>query len=568
MKKYVFVLIIMALWGQFAFSQNRYDLVITEIMADPTPQIGLPNAEWIEIKNTSLTAINLLNFRLSDAGATSGAFPSFNLQPDSFVIVTTASQVAALSAFGTTISITSFPSLDNAGDQLTLRNATGRTIHALEYGIDWYQSTIKADGGFTLEMIDPKNPCSGFSNWRASNDLKGGTPGKKNSVDGLNKDATSPKIIRSFATDNQTIQLIFDEPLDSTKAALITSYSISDGIGTPALVIVNSPLFNIVILKTSTVLIANKVYTVTCNTLTDCSNNLLSNSNVRTGLATTADSLDIIVNEILFNPKPQNTDFVELYNRSNKIIDLKNVFINNRASNGALGAAKQIVLDGYLLFPGDFIVLTDDPVNIKQEFKTLNPESFITITSMPSYSDDKGNVIVQTASKIIDELKYSDKWHFALVNNTEGVSLERIDYNKPTNNADNWTSAASTVGYATPAYKNSQYLASSQAQAELTITPLVFSPDNDGFEDFAIINLKFAEPGYIANITIFDAAGRPIRILQKNATTAVTASFKWDGLNDKQQKVLPGIYIILTEVFNLKGAKKQMKQAVQVALKK
>jgi hypothetical protein len=37
-----------------------------------------------------------------------------------------ASAVAAMSAFGTTISVTSFPSLDNDGDQLFLKAANGK----------------------------------------------------------------------------------------------------------------------------------------------------------------------------------------------------------------------------------------------------------------------------------------------------------------------------------------------------------------------------------------------------------------------------------------------------------
>ena len=92
---------------------NRYDIVIDELMADPTPQIGLPNNEWIELRNTSATAFNLLGWRIGDATGQSGTMPSYNLLPDSFVIVCTGGAVAAMSAFGPTISVTSFPSLNN-----------------------------------------------------------------------------------------------------------------------------------------------------------------------------------------------------------------------------------------------------------------------------------------------------------------------------------------------------------------------------------------------------------------------------------------------------------------------
>src|SRR5438132_851291 len=83
-----------------------------------------------------------------------------------FVIVCTSSAVTAMSAFGTTLSVASFPSLDNDGDQISLTSLQGRIIHTVTYDISWYRNELKKDGGWTLEMVDTKNPCSGFSNWK------------------------------------------------------------------------------------------------------------------------------------------------------------------------------------------------------------------------------------------------------------------------------------------------------------------------------------------------------------------------------------------------------------------
>ena len=115
-------------------------------------------------------------------------------------------------------------------DLISLYSATGKTIHAVQYTSAWYQNELKKDGGWTLEMIDTKNPCSGISNWKASTDASGGTPGKKNSVDGINADATAPKLLRAFAVNNTTITLVYDEPLDSLKAATVANYTIDNGI--------------------------------------------------------------------------------------------------------------------------------------------------------------------------------------------------------------------------------------------------------------------------------------------------------------------------------------------------
>ncbi|HEV8079441.1 MAG TPA: lamin tail domain-containing protein [Chitinophagaceae bacterium] len=545
---------------------SHYDIVIDEIMADPTPQVGLPNNEWIELKNTSTVAINLLGFRLSDLSGQSGAMPSYLLKPDSFVIVCTSSAVAAMSVFGPTISLTSFPSLDNAGDQLSLTSAQGRVIHAVNYTIGWYKNELKKDGGWTLEMIDTKNPCSGFTNWKASLDVKGGTPGKKNSVDAVNADRTSPKLLRAYAIDNLNITLVFDEPLDSLKGATANNYSLSDGIGVPQSAITVAPVFDRVNLKLNTPLVANKVYTVTVNNVTDCAGNTIGSKNTsRVGLSSVADSFDVVINEILFNPKPNGVDYVEIYNRSQKIIDAKQLYIANRNSTNIISSIQQLSTESGLLFPGDFLVITEDIQLVMQQYVTTNPDAFIQISNMPSFNDDKGDVIILNAQgKIVDEVVYSDKWHFALIANTEGVSLERIDYNAASVQS-NFHSAATSFGYGTPGYKNSQFRIDQQIQGEITVTPEIFSPDNDGMDDFAVINYNFPSPGYIANITIFDASGRPVRYLQKNALSGIKGSYIWDGLGEKQQKLAQGIYIIYTEIFNTDGKKKKFKNTIVLA---
>src|SRR5688500_4956908 len=111
-------------------SQNRYDVVIDEIMADPSPQLGLPANEWIELKNTSSSAVNLQGWRIADGSGQSGPMTNFILEPNSFVIICTGSAVAAMSAFGSAISVTSFPSLDNDGELLYLKSPTDQVIHA------------------------------------------------------------------------------------------------------------------------------------------------------------------------------------------------------------------------------------------------------------------------------------------------------------------------------------------------------------------------------------------------------------------------------------------------------
>ncbi len=549
-------------------AQNRYDVVIDEIMADPTPQLGLPGNEWIELKNTSSSPLNLQGWRIGDSGGQSGPIPDFILAPDSFVIICTGSAVAAMSAFGNAISVTSFPSLDNNGELLYLKSPTDQVIHAVNYSASWYQNELKKDGGWTLEMIDTQNPCTGSSNWQASNNTAGGTPGTINSVNGINNDQSAPQLKNTYTTNNTTIILVFDEPVDSLSAATVSNYSIDGGISFTSAEPL-SPSFNQVQLQTNNPLAANNIYNIAVNNIADCKNNEIGSHNkAKVGLAVDATAGDEVINEILFNPRSNANDFIEFYNKSNKIFDASRLYIATRNSSGVISSITSLSTTPFYIFPGDYIVVTEDAENLALNYLVKNAGAVLTLSSLPSFPDDKGIVLLlNQQGNIVDEVNYSDDWHFKLIDNAEGVSLERIDPDSPSQNTGNWHSAASTAGYGTPGYKNSQFKNQQSIAATIEVLPKVFSPDNDGFDDIATIQYKITEPGYVANITIFDAAGRPVRNLVRNGTLSTNGYWNWDGLNDKGLKLQVGTYILFTEIFNLQGKKERFKNAVVLARK-
>ena len=560
------LLLLLFLFPLYLSAQNRYDLVIDEIMADPTPQISLPSNEWIELKNVSANPINLQNWRIGDATGQSGPMPNFVLQPDSFVIVCTGSAVAAMQVYGRAISVTSFPSLDNDSDQLFLKSNTGLTIHAVSYSLSWYQNAVKSDGGWTLEMIDTKNPCSGISNWKASTDGKGGSPGIKNSVDAVNNDQSAPSIKNAYAIDNLNIVIVFDEPVDSLKGATVANYSVDGGLSIQSAVSI-SPLFDKVQLRLTTAMQANRVYTITTNNVTDCKNNSISSKNkTKVGLPVDAALTEMVINEILFNPKSGDNDYVEFFNRSNKIFDASKLYVANRNSSGVISSTRLLSTIPYYIFPGDYIVVTENAINLSLDYMVQNPDAVFVVSSMPSFPDDEGDVILlNSQGVVVDEVKYKDDWQFALLADPNGVSLERIDPDGVSQEATNWHSAASTAGFGTPTYKNSQYKLLQSINATIEITPKVFSPDNDGRDDIATIQYKTTEPGYVANITIYDANGRPVRNLVKNATLGLQGYWIWDGLDDKKLKLPVGSYILFTEIYNLNGKKESFKNVIVLA---
>jgi len=543
-----------------------YDIVIDEIMADPTPSNGLPEVEWLEIRNVSPFDINLSGWKLAKSTGKSGPFPNRILKPDSVLLICSSGSVVGLSVYGAVVSVTSFPSLSNTGDLISLLSPDGRTIHAVNYTDDWYHNELKKQGGWSLEMIDINNPCSGTDNWSASININGATPGFVNSIDAINIDDYSPKLIRAIATDSFHVVLYFNEPMDSLSAMNVANYQIDNGIGSPIFVLPMAPLFDKIIIETHFPIQENIVYNITVNGVTDCiSNSIGSFNTTRFGIASLPDSFDIVVNEILFNPKSDGVDYVELYNRSEKMIDLKSLHLANLNSLGVIDNIVSLPDDGYLFFPKQMLVFTTSSSIVKRNYVSNHPDNIITVNELPSFNDDEGNVILlNEQGNIIDKLSYKDDWHFKLLNDVEGIALERINYDSKTQDENNWHSASETVGFGTPADKNSQSMNNDIVAGTISVSPKIISPNNDGFDDVAAIYYSFPESGYVANIIIFDVSGNPVKHLKTNALCGNQGIYYWDGLNDKNQRINTGQYIVYTEVFNVKGTVKRFKNCITV----
>ena len=549
-----------------AQTPRRFDVLITEIFADPSPSVGMPQNEFIEVKNVSSIPIDLKAWKFGDGNSLTTITTGLLLLPDSIAIICATSAVANFTSFGRAIGLSNFPALDNDADVIFLRSIEGITIHAVSYRKSWYGNELKSNGGWSIEMIDTKNPCAGSTNWSASIAAAGGTPGKKNSIAGINEDLVTPVLVRTYAIDSMTVAAVFDEPVDSLTASDATKYRLDKDNANPLLALPAGPLFNEVILKFSHALNDRVVYRLTVEGITDCKGNVASAQTVKTGLPSMADELDVIINEILFNPKADGYDYFELYNRSKKIIDLQYLYSANKSATGSLLNVIKLSEIPYLIFPDQFVVFTTNKRWLTQSYVVKEYSDILELPSLPSLPDDNGTLLVMNLQgKIIEELQYDSKWHFPLIENKEGISLERIDYTMATQQKDNWTSAASTAGYGTPGYQNSQFKADILMQGVISTSPKVFSPDNDGLDDMLMISYQMLTSGYVANVTIFDAQGRPVRYLATNATLALQGNIRWDGLDDDQKPLPVGIYIVFTEIFNLRGKTKKFKNVATLA---
>lgn len=521
------------------------DVIITEFFPDPSPVVGLPEVEFVEIYNASSKIFNLAGWKIGDASA-DGTIGSAWLLPGEYKVLT-ANANDSLFTMTDAAGVTSFPSLNNAGDDVVLKDSFGNILDKLTYTDSWYQDEVKKSGGFTLELINPNDPCSDASNWIASVSNAGGTPGFQNSVFDISPDITAPQVTLWLALAPNFLEVHFSEGMDSSSLVnAIFNFS-------PTLTIQNKFIQgaypNKLILQFNEILVPSLVYNVNLTNIGDCWLNY-ANENGQFALADVPSKGDVVINEILQNPLNGGQDWIELYNNSDKIFNLKDWQFAN-FDNDTIDNFKPIQTD-YFLFPHDYIVLGKDSNFVKANYPASVEGKFL-YTELPSYNNDSGSVYLIYNSEIIDKVSYLDAWHFDLLDNTDGVSLERIDPNGESSSSFNWHSAAEGIGFATPGRVNSQFL-SAVSNGTITLTNDVFSPDNDGFEDVIQISYEMNEPGLLGKATIFDDRGRMIRKIFSNQLLGSKGTFSWDGVTDSQVKASIGVYVILFEAFSTDGS--------------
>jgi len=540
------------------------DVVINEIFANPTGNTTLPQKEYVELWNTTNEYILTQGWKYSDQTSTY-TFLVDTIKPNQHVILTAKADETLFKPFGKTIGLSPWPSLNNDKDILTLTDNTGKIIDKIAYYDAWYKDDVKKKGGYSLELIDPKNICGGIQNWSASVDVSGGTPGQQNSVFHAQISTEIPKLLSSDIIDSVTVQILYSKSVDSLSAVQLSNYSINNAIGNPISAIVQTPYFNSVTLKFSNEIASGIESLLTVNNITDCAGNVISSTqnSAKLFIAKKIVKGDILISELLFNPRLGGADFVEIYNHTDHVLDLKDLQLANADGSGNPAGIKNISTKNLLIPSKTYWVITTNEANIKQNYETRFPLQFVQLASLPAYNNDKGSVILLNNGQVIDQLNYNSKIHHPLIQNDDGISIERVSFDVDTNDPNNFKSAASTVGFATPTYKNSQE--SNGGESFVNLQSKTFSPDGDGFEDVLMLDYQLAENASLATISVFSDKGRLVRKLLKNQTISTKGSLTWDGLGDRGETCGIGIYVVLFDVFDLNGNTKRFKNTCVLA---
>ncbi|GAB3011026.1 hypothetical protein GCM10027284_32860 [Cyclobacterium sediminis] len=539
------------------------DILINEVMPAPREGSGLPDSEYIEIFNPTDSTFNLGGMLLANS-RTRTILARTEMKPGEYIILCPLASETAFSNYGKVIGLSPWPALLNGGDEISLLNQKDELVDKMSYDSQMPLASEVLTNGYSWELINPWSTCEGPSNYAPASIEAKGTPGAVNSVFDNSPDRSSPQLLSSQVSHNNQIILQFSKPSTKEMGDMVDFEIV------PSVKIINAiqnsddPFQWILYLEEP--LEENQAYEITVENWRDCSGNALDNNKALVKIPGNPGEGDIVLNEILFNPPTGAPKFVEIYNNSSKLINLKNWKLAN-LSEGEIDNRKILTSEDFIFDPFTYLVLTTDKQNLVTHFPKAVNSNFLEM-SLPSYPIRSGTVILLDPEENWPQrFDYDEDYHHGFLRDTKGISLERYASGEEVNDPKNWHSAAAAENHGTPGYKNSQVYEGNSGGVGLTISPEIFIPDATGEQPFTTISYKMDQPNYLATLRIFSASGLEVKLLCQNEIWAANGFYTWDGTNEKGEKVGVGYYIISAELIHPAGHVQHIKKTVVVGTK-
>jgi hypothetical protein len=528
-------------------------IVFSELMIDPDPVVGLPAAEYVELYNRSDVPISLKGYTFY-YGDKAYAFPDEVFGAGDYLVLCSKAASLLFSSDVPVLAFASFPTLLNTGKLMCLVSDGNEPVAYLDYSENWYGNGFKSGGGWSLECKDLNNLSGLGSNWTASTDSSGGTPGRENAVACTNADEVAPVFTFIYILSPTSIELHFSKFIHVSSLANALNYSVSPENTLVVKAAAGFPDARTVVLQLSDALDPDDTYTLRMEGLADVSGLPLNDTTCLFGWPVKPEVGSLQLNEILFNPVSGGCDYVEFVNTGKSTVDLSQVWLTNRNEAGIFNEGIRLSEKACPCVPGSYWLLSVSADSVCSAGHGLRIPHSLDLTRFPSLPDDVGNVsLLTTSAEVIDEMHYSDDMHFKLISDQEGVSLEKRNPNKPSGVASNWLSAASTALYGTPGFLNSQYRTDSVVvEGDFFVPQNWMTPDNDAQNDRITLFYNVPEAS-VGNVRIYDLSGKLVKTLANNELLAAGGSFLWDGTSDSFEAVSYGRYVLYAEAFTPTG---------------
>lgn len=267
----------------------------------------------------------------------------------------------------------------------------------------------------------------------------------------------------------------------------------------------------------------------------------------------------LVISELLYQPVSGEAEYVELYNHGSAAVQLSDYHIV-RVLHDTLST--HYPLPDYLVPPHGYVALSKEISSVAACFP-IAPGAVLLQCTLPTYPNSGGSVVLSSAdSTVVDRFDYAPSMHSRLLRDKAGVSLERRSFERPTNDPSNWFSAASTAGYGTPGYANSQSTETLAEKNAFTLSSTLLSPDNDGYQDILTIDYQLNDGGLAARAEVYDNRGRMVRRLLNNELVGTAGTLTWDGLGDNSSRLPQGQYILQITLYNLEGTQQTLRYTV------
>ncbi|MDZ7690551.1 MAG: lamin tail domain-containing protein [Balneolaceae bacterium] len=247
----------------------------------------------------------------------------------------------------------------------------------------------------------------------------------------ITEDTTAPHIIDYEITTNQSMVLFFSERLEAGSATHISNYGMNDiSINNARLTDPDS-----VELSFETPLQNNTHYSLTIAGVEDIFGNTISSESISFTHyeISKADSGDIVINEFMYDPPPGPTEYIELYNSTERSFDLQGSTLNDNT-----GRTKVLTNQQFILPPDSFAVIAPDSTLFKS-FPGINLLAMG--NRFPSLNNGGDEIIIRKSNgTLIDSLQYRSSW------GGNEVSLERRSSSVAGIYRENWMDASKSPG--------------------------------------------------------------------------------------------------------------------------
>jgi hypothetical protein len=552
------------------------DVIINEILYR---RASAESEEFVELYNRTPENYDLSGWTFSDATSSTTIPDGTIIRGNSYLILTdseisTDGNSLAKQLNGNSVYLSGFPSLNDDEDAVVIKDEQGGVIDSLFYNETWGGN----QPGVSLERKDPESASNDASNWATNTSPTGTSAGAQSSV--FQPDQTPPEVIFAKLRSDGRISVAFSEFVRAESSGPVNVNEVPT-----AIVEYEEQNGNVLILGEDPFPTGESI-NVEFETVTDFRGNSAQNLSIEVSQPLAPG--DIVINEILFDPLansddnlPDQTEYIELYNRADYAVSLEGFFIHDEPDEDNEIRSIEPVSSQFKWIPagGTVVFYAEDQASVFSEsqlaeyfeLEGTNDQFFIRTdrSNLSLASSDDAVYLADSTGATIDSVFYDESWHNPNLFDIDGVSLERIDPDGPSNDDSNWSSSTQVSG-GTPGAQNSIFQQAGAAPDEtgITFTPNPFSPDDDGFEDNLFINYKLEEPDYLLRVRIFDRYGREVRELADGKQAGFEGSLIWDGLKDDQTKNRVGIYIVLFEAYNsANGKNKTFKETVVLAKK-